>query len=93
MKTSLNTEKSYENLSELFKAMANVKRLKLLYIISNGEVTVNEISRILKVRKSNTSQHLKLLKLMGLVTARRQGKNVFYKVSSTKIMSLLKLFP
>jgi ArsR family transcriptional regulator len=87
------TENKYDGMAELFKAMSNIKRLKLLYVILDREVTVNEISKTLKIRKSNTSQHLKLLRLVGIVKSKRQGKNIFYKVSNPKIVKLLQLFP
>jgi ArsR family transcriptional regulator len=92
MAKSLYTNTNYEKTAELFKAVANTKRLKLLSIIADREATVNEISEGLKTRKSNTSQHLNLLKLMGFVKSRKQDKNIFYKVSNPRIVKLLKLF-
>jgi len=85
------TPKAYEQMAELFKAIANSKRLEILSMTMNSEVTVNELSKILKVRKSNTSQHLKILRLTGLVNSRRQGKNIFYKVASPKIKSIFEI--
>jgi len=71
--------------------MANAKRLEILNTIVDREATVNELSKILGTRKSNTSQHLAYLRYVGLVTTRRQGKNVFYKISDPKIVEPFKI--
>lgn len=78
--------KKYEKIAAIFKLMSNAKRLQILDSIKDREVTVNELSKILGVRKSNTSQHLAFLRYTGLVTTRRQGKNVFYKLANPKII-------
>jgi DNA-binding transcriptional ArsR family regulator len=76
----------YIKCAEIFKVMSNAKRLEILNIIKDKEVTVNEISQILGTRKSNTSQHLAYLRYVGIVTARREGKNIFYKLVDPKIV-------
>lgn len=60
-------------------------------IIKNKEVTVNDITKELGTRKSNTSQHLAYLRYVGLVTARRNGKNIFYKLIDPKIVDACKI--
>jgi ArsR family transcriptional regulator len=90
-------KESYTKCAELFKVMSNPKRLEILNIIKDKEVTVNEISKILDVRKSNTSQHLAYLRYVGVVVARRSGKNIYYKlvdprlVEPCKILSQIKI--
>jgi DNA-binding transcriptional ArsR family regulator len=78
--------KAYEQMAEVSKAMANPKRLEILNTIDDKEVTVNDLSKALHVRKSNTSQHLKILRLMGLVKGRRQGKYIFYSLVNPNTM-------
>ena len=78
--------KKYEKIAAIFKLMSNAKRLQILDSIKDREVTVNELSKMLGTRKSNTSQHLAYLRYTGLVTTRRQGKNVFYKLANPKII-------
>ena len=85
-KESLNKKDFYFKCAELFKVMSNAKRLEILNIIKDREVTVNEISRLIGTRKSNTSQHLAYLRYVGIVIARRDGKNIFYKLSDPKIV-------
>jgi len=76
----------------LYKVMANAKRLEILNTIRDREANVNELSKILGTRKSNTSQHLMYLRYLGLVTTRRQGKNVFYKITDPEIVTPCKIF-
>ncbi len=82
----------YKKNAELYKVMANEKRLEILNTIKDKEATVNELSALLGTRKSNTSQHLAYLRYVGLVTTRRQGKNVFYKITDPKIVEPCRIF-
>ena len=86
------TKDVYQKNAELYKVMANAKRLEILNSITDREATVNELSKMLGTRKSNTSQHLAYLRYLGLVTTRRQGKNVFYKISDPRIVEPCKIF-
>ena len=81
----------YRKCSELFKVMSNAKRLEILNIIKDKEVTVNEITEELGTRKSNTSQHLAYLRYVGIVQARRDGKNIFYKLADPKLVEPCKI--
>jgi DNA-binding transcriptional ArsR family regulator len=90
--TSPYTKDFYAKSADLFKVMSNAKRLEILNLIKDREVTVNELSTILGTRKSNTSQHLAYLRYVGLVIARRQGKNIFYKLVDPRIVEPCKIF-
>jgi ArsR family transcriptional regulator len=82
----------YSKNAELYKVMANAKRLEILNTVKDQEVTVNELTKVLGTRKSNTSQHLAYLRLVGLVVTRRQGKNIFYKIADPAIVEPCKIF-
>lgn len=86
------SKNDYIKFAELYKVMANPKRLEILNTIADKETNVNDLSKILGTRKSNTSQHLAYLRYMGLVVTRRQGKNVFYKISDPRIVEPCKIF-
>jgi len=89
---SSHSKEVYRKNAILYKVMANAKRLEILNTISHREATVNELSKILGTRKSNTSQHLAYLRLLGLVKTRRQGKNVFYSIVDSKLVEPCKIF-
>lgn len=73
------TEQHY-NTAEIYKAMANPKRVAIIEMLAKGEVSVDEISKKLKIPKANVSQHLSHLRHVGIVKPRRAGLSVFYEV-------------
>ena len=67
--------------SELMRALAHPLRLRILeYIDSQGAINVNKIYNALQIEQSITSQHLKILKLAGVVEAEKEGKFVTYSI-------------
>lgn len=52
----------YERNAEIYKLMANPIRLEILNIIKEDEVSVDNLSQLIGIRKANTSQHLSILK-------------------------------
>lgn len=76
----------YERNAEIYKIMANPKRLEILNIIKDREVNVDKLAKIIGIKKANISQHLSALKYMKIVKARRDGKNVYYKLVDPRIV-------
>ncbi len=74
-----------------FKAMAHPIRLQILLILSQGEQTVGGLGGMLPLSQANLSQHLQLLKDKGLLSHRRQGKQVLYRLRDNRLMGLLAL--
>lgn len=84
----------YNQLAELFQALANPKRLHVLRCVSRREKSVSEIlscKAFRGVAQSTISQNLATLRQQGLVRARREGTNVFYSLSDSRIADLLQL--
>jgi len=77
---------AYEKNAEIYKVMANRTRLAILNFVRDEEHSVEEISQYAGARKANISQHLALLRHSGLVTARREGTNVYYKIIDPRIV-------
>ncbi|NNK89383.1 MAG: helix-turn-helix transcriptional regulator [Saprospiraceae bacterium] len=68
----------------LMKALAHPLRLKILEFIDlQGVINVNKIYNTLKIEQSVTSQHLKLLRMAGVVKARKEGKFMHYQIDYT----------
>ena len=72
--------------AEVCKAMANPIRLKILDTLGHGEQSVDVMARSLRLRKANLSQHLAVLRQRGIVATRRQGLNIFYRCSNSKML-------
>ena len=71
--------------AELCKAMSDAKRLQIIQELRNGEKSVNELARILEIKQSNTSQHLAVLRRVGVILPRKDGNIVYYRLADTKI--------
>ena len=70
-------------LEELFKALADVTRLRILRLLMAGEVCVCDIHDSLKIPQAKASRHLAYLRRAGLVTTRREGLWVHYGLAKS----------
>ena len=79
-KVVFNNEKLHYS-SELMRALAHPLRLRILeFIDRQGSINVNKIYNTLNIEQSITSQHLKILKMAGVVHAEKSGKFVTYEI-------------
>ena len=76
-------------LSEFYKVFGEVSRLKILYLLSAGELCVCDIAGSLGFTVSAVSHQLKILKGARLVKFRRDGKNCLYSLADNHIFSIL----
>ena len=77
--------------AKIFKVFSDPNRLRIIELIAEEELNVSEIVRRLNMKQSTVSQHLRILKDCGIVTTRRNGKEVYYKIKSERIKEILKL--
>lgn len=68
------------------KTLAHAKRLEILNILRGSELSAGEIVKRMKLTKANVSQHLAILRNAGILMTRRDGVNIFYRLSSPKVM-------
>ena len=66
---------------QLFKALADETRLRILNLLAHGELCVCEIEQALEIGQSKASRHLAYLRNAGLVTDRREGPWMYYAVA------------
>lgn len=64
--------------AEIFRALGQVVRLRIIEVLSESEHTVSQLARLVGTSQSNLSKHLALLRRVGLVGTRREGANIFY---------------
>jgi ArsR family transcriptional regulator len=76
-------------LSELFKAMADESRVKILQLLSMAELCVCDLAYLLDTTLPAVSHHLRFLKILNLVKTRRDGKQVFYSLADDHVVDLL----
>ncbi len=77
--------------AEVCGALADPKRIALLYVLRDGESTVTQLATALELPQATVSRHLKVLRERGMVIARREGMNVYYSVANKKILRALDL--
>ena len=68
--------------SEFLKALAHESRLLMLCILAEGEKSVSELEELLNLRQPTVSQQLARLRADGLVSTRRDGKAIYYRLAS-----------
>lgn len=79
-------ERIFEMHAEVCKSMASPVRLKIMSLLREGEKSVEELRKQLELPKANLSQHLGLLRQRGIVSSRRAGLNIYYKVTNPKMI-------
>lgn len=75
----------------LMKVLSNPDRLLLLCQLAQGEKRVGELEALVGIAQPTLSQQLGVLRDEGMVNARRDGKNVYYSVSSPQALAMLKV--
>lgn len=76
-------------LANLFKAMADAHRLRLLWGLHHGEMCVCDLAVLAGSSESAVSHQLRLLRQMGLVRNRRQGQVLYYQLDDAHVHSLI----
>lgn len=77
----------YEIHADICKTLGNAKRIEILNALGDKELSVGELVNILGISPANVSQHLAVMRQKGILTSRREGNNIFYKVSNPKVIT------
>lgn len=75
--------------SAFLKAMSHEGRLTILCQLVDGEKSVTQLEQLLQLRQAAVSQHLSRLRTDGLVTPRRDGKTIFYRLADDRAQKML----
>lgn len=76
----------YELHAQLCGVFTSPKRLEMLNLLRNRELSVGELSKLASIRQSSVSQHLAILRSQGIVKTRRDGVTIFYSIANQKII-------
>ncbi len=77
--------------SELLKALAHPVRLRIIELLSSGELCVKRLEELLGVSQSSVSQHLRRLKYGGLIESERRGHLVCYRLMEGRAAEIAQL--
>jgi ArsR family transcriptional regulator len=79
-------DRLYQLHAGICQTLANPKRLEIIDHLRGGELGVTQLAEAMNIGQANLSQHLALMREKGIVLARREGVNVFYRLSNPKII-------
>ncbi|HNS71447.1 MAG TPA: metalloregulator ArsR/SmtB family transcription factor [bacterium] len=77
-------------LEKVAKALSDKNRLKILQYLGDGQKNVTEVADRLNVEENLASHHLRVLCALGFLKNDKKGREVFYKINDTKVISLIK---
>lgn len=81
-------EHSAAHVAELFRAFSDTSRVRIMSALLDGELNVSTLAQLVGISESAVSHHMRGLRQMRLVVARRDGKEVFYGIQDEHIMAL-----
>jgi len=83
-------EHTAAHIAELFRAFSATSRVRILSALIEQEISVNALAQLVGISDSGVSHHLRSLRQMKLVKARRDGKEVYYRVEDEHLISLFR---
>nr|WP_300304286.1 autorepressor SdpR family transcription factor [Anaerosolibacter sp.] len=88
----MNTTKEARRLNDVFKALADPTRRKILKMLREQDLSAGEIADAFHISKPSISHHLNLLKQANLVLSDKQGQNVYYSLNTTIFQEVMQWF-
>ncbi len=79
------------DLAEFFKVFGDSTRIRILCVLMDGEYSVSDIAEGLNMTQSAISHQLRILKTSRLVSARREGKQIFYSLADEHVRSIISM--
>lgn len=77
------------NATEFMKALAHEARLMILCYLASGEKTVTELEDLLSMRQPSVSQQLARLRLEGVISSHRDGKQIYYRIADPRAIEMI----
>src|SRR5438132_1550287 len=78
----------FEGFAEVAKALASGRRAEVVDVLAQGERSVDDIAEEIGQTVANTSHHLRAMARAGLVTTRRDGTRIFYRLAGERVAEL-----
>jgi len=79
-----------EGMAAIFKTLGDPNRVRIVSLLAKHELCVEDIASLLDMSQSAVSHQLRTLRQMRLVSSRKEGRNVFYKLQDDHVMDLYK---
>src|SRR3990170_5276149 len=85
------SEEARQRSAAVARALSDPKRLCVLETLAGGERSVSDLSREVQCQVPNMSQHLGVLRSAGLVSARREGTTIYYRLTDPRVIEAYRL--
>jgi len=85
----IDNETDIAHAANAMKAIAHPLRLKILCVLADGELSVQDIVEQVGTSQSNISQHLSILRDKAVLTTRKDANRVYYRISDARIIKLV----
>lgn len=83
-------ERLFQLQEETLKTLANQKRLEILQLLRHHELTVSEMVEMIGLPQANLSQHLSILRKLRIVSTRKEGLHVYYRLTDDRIAAVIR---
>jgi ArsR family transcriptional regulator len=90
-RSAVSAEAERQRYAAVGRALADPKRLCVLESLASGELSVSDLSAVAGCQIPNMSQHLAVLRSAGLVSTRREGSTVFYRLTDARVLEAYRL--
>jgi len=81
-------EALFDEFARVAKALSSGRRAEIVDLLANGERSVESIATEIELSVANASQHLQILRRAGLVSSRREGTSIFYRLATSDVIML-----
>ncbi len=85
---AIETDEVFQLAAEIFRVMSAPMRLKIISCLCNGERNVSELLAEIDTTQPNMSQHLNTLYQAGVLGKRREGVQIFYRITNDRVVTL-----
>lgn len=82
-------DEAYASLAEIFSALGDSNRAKIVYSLLEQELCVCDIAGVVGISESSVSQHLRILRTLRLVRQRKDGRMMYYSLNDEHVNRLL----
>jgi ArsR family transcriptional regulator, lead/cadmium/zinc/bismuth-responsive transcriptional repressor len=90
MPASILDEHSAAHVAELFRAFSDTSRVRIMSVLLDGEKNVGILAKLVGISESAVSHHMRGLRQTHIVNARRDGKEVYYRIDDPHLIVLFK---
>ncbi|MDO8472481.1 MAG: metalloregulator ArsR/SmtB family transcription factor [Dehalococcoidia bacterium] len=74
--------------ADMCKVFSHPKRLELINVLREGEMSVNDLSKRLCMEGSNLSQHLAMMRERRILVTRKEGNAVYYRIANPRLLTI-----